>query len=93
MKKLKHQHDQKNVPDCCKKKKRSKMTMLSCNCPCGGKKIPGLPGVEKTEVLPYRFAEWIATLDEDALLSYHGKRLIDRHGDPPDPPPKLPLSS
>ena len=87
--KKKHQHDHESVPDCCKKKKRHKMTMLSCNCPCGDNKLPGLPGAEKTEILPYRFTEEIAALTEDILFSPHGKRLLDQQGDPPDPPPKL----
>jgi len=91
--KKKHQHDRENVPDCCKKKKRSKMTMLTCNCPCGKNKLPGMPGAEKTEILPYRFTEGIIALAEGTLFSSHKKRLTDRHGDPPDPPPKLsPLS-
>ena len=91
--KKKLQHDHKNVPDCCKKKKRSKMTMLSCNCPCGDNKIPGMPGAEKTEVLPYRFNEGIVPLAENPLLTPPRKSLTDRHGDPPDPPPKLHLTS
>jgi len=91
--KKKLQHDHKNVPDCCKKKKRSKMTMLSCNCPCGGNKMPGLAGSEKTEVMPYRFNDGIVSLAEIPLFSSTGKCLTDRHGDPPDPPPKLHLIS
>jgi hypothetical protein len=91
--KKKLQHDHKNVPDCCKKKKRSKMTMLSCNCPCGGNKMPGLAGSEKTEVMPYRFNDGIVSLAENPLFSSTGKCLTDRHGDPPDPPPKLHLIS
>jgi hypothetical protein len=93
MKKLKHQHDHENVPDCCKKKKRHKMTMLSCNCPCGDNKLPALPGAEKTEIMPYRFTEGVVALYEDTLFSYHKKRLTDRRGDPPDPPPKVALLS
>jgi hypothetical protein len=83
------QHDHKNVADCCKKKKRPKMTMLTCNCPCGDNKIPGMHGSERTEVMPYRFNDEIVPLDDNALFSSHGKRLTDRQGDPPDPPPKL----
>jgi hypothetical protein len=92
IKKLKHEHAKKKVPDCCRKK-LNKTPMLTCNCPCGSKKIPGLPGSEKNEVLPYLFAEWIAHLDEDSLLLSNGKRLTGRHGDPPDPPPKQAVTS
>jgi hypothetical protein len=87
--KKKMQHDHKNLPDCCKKKKPAKMTMLSCNCPCGGNRMPGLAGSEKTEVMPYRFNEGILSIAENPLFSSPGKSLTDRHGDPPDPPPKL----
>ncbi len=91
--KKKHQHDQGNVSECCKNKKRHKMTMITCNCPCGDNKLPGLPGAEKTEILPYRFTEGIVALAEDTLFSSHGKRLTDHHGDPPDPPPKVAILS
>jgi hypothetical protein len=87
--KKKHQHDQENVPDCCKNKKVNKTTILTCNCPCGNNKHPGLPGAEKSEQLPYRFTEGTIALAEDTLVSFHQIRLTDRHGDPPDPPPKL----
>jgi hypothetical protein len=42
---------------CCLKKKRHKMTMPTCNCPCGSNNHPGLPGAEKSEQLPYHFVE------------------------------------
>jgi hypothetical protein len=77
--KKKHQHDQGNVSECCKNKKRHKMTMISRNCPCGDNKMPGLPGAEKTEILPYRFKEGIVALAEDTLFSSHKKRLTDHH--------------
>jgi len=87
--KKKHQHDQENIPDCCKKTKRQKVTILTCNCPCGSNKHTGLPGGEKSEQLPYHFAEGLLVLDENALASFHRYRPTDRHGDPPDPPPKI----
>jgi hypothetical protein len=39
--------------------------------------------------LPYRFTEMVFALHEDALTPFHQNRLTDRHGDPPDPPPKV----
>jgi len=87
--KKKHQHDCDNVPDCCKNKKRVKTIVLTCNCPCGSNKLPGLPGDEKSEQLPYCFTNEGIFLDENALVSFLMYRLTDRHGDPPDPPPKL----
>jgi hypothetical protein len=92
IKKLKQEQAKKNVPECCRKK-QNKTPMFTCNCPCGGKKLPGLAGAERTEVLPYRFAEEIVTPDVNAHFTSYGKRLTDHHGDPPDPPPKLNLIS
>jgi hypothetical protein len=92
IKKLKHEHAKKEVPDCCRKK-QSKKPMLTSNCPCGSKGTSGLPGVEKTEVIPYRFNEGIVPLAENPLFTSPGKSLTDHHGDPPDPPPKLAILS
>jgi hypothetical protein len=88
LKKQKQGDDRQGVPECCKNKKRHKMTMLNCNCPCGSNKQLGLWGAEKSEQLPYRFTEGIVALTEDSLFSSYEQRLSDRHGDPPDPPPK-----
>ena len=85
--KKKQQHERESVPACCKKKKHSKISILTCNCPCGGNKIPCIPGAENTEILPSRFSDGIIALAEGTLLSTHKKRLTNRHGDPPDPPP------
>jgi hypothetical protein len=94
-KKLKHGHDlaRAQFPDCCKKKQRHRMTMLTCNCPCGSNDAPGLPGTENSELMPYRFNEGVIALDEDVLFSSHGDLFKDRHVDPPDPPPKLAILS
>jgi hypothetical protein len=87
--KQKHEHDRHVIPDCCKKKTRHKMTMLSCNCPCGGNKSPGMLGAENSEQLPFLFTEGVIALDENALVSYQRFRLTDRNASPPDPPPRL----
>ena len=94
-KKLKHQHDlaQTKLSECCKKKKRQKMIMFTCNCPCGSSNAPVLPGTENSELLPYRFSEGAIALDEDALLPSYGNLLTDRYVIPPDPPPKLSILS
>jgi hypothetical protein len=91
LKKQKHEHERQVVPECCKKIKRHKMTMLTCNCPCGDDRQLGLWGTEKSEQLPYCFTEGAIALDEDTLVSGHQYCLTDRHTDPPDPPPKLSL--
>ena len=89
LKKQKQERERQGIPNCCKNKKRHKMTMLTCNCPCGSNKLPGLLSVENTEQLPYRYTQGEIALAEDTLFSSHKKRLTDRHGSPPDPPPKL----
>ncbi len=93
-KKLKHEHDlerEEGVADCCKKKQRSS-PRLTCSTPCGSKPFV-LWGAEKFEQLPYHFNAAALVFHEDLLAAIDRNRLTDRHGDPPDPPPKLiPLS-
>ena len=91
LKKQKHQHDRQGVPECCKNKKRHKMTMLSCNCPCDSGKQAGLRGTETSEQLPYHFTAGIFEIYENSSFAILNSRLKDRYGDPPDPPPKLAL--
>jgi hypothetical protein len=91
MKKLKSQKNSGNV-SCCKKKMRHRMTMISCNCPCGGNVQPFLPGAENSEHLPCRFNE-VIVMDYDKLCLASAYPMTDRDFDPPDPPPKLLLLS
>jgi hypothetical protein len=84
-----HEHDHGQVADCCKKKQGGK-TVLSCGCPCGTKHLAFWSG-EKCEQLPYRFSEGVPAFRADDLSSACRTRLTDRHGDPPDPPPKIRL--
>ena len=93
MKKLKHQHNQENLPECCKNKKRHKMTMLTCNCPCGSNNLPGLLGTESSEQLPFRFTQEIVALAENSLFSFYEQSLTDQLANPPEPPPKLAISA
>jgi hypothetical protein len=88
-KKLKPRHGSDKVADCCKKKVRHRMAMISCNCPCGGNKQPFLPGADGSEHLPYRFVE-VVIMEYATLLFTSGNRMSDRDFEPPDPPPKLP---
>ena len=92
MKKMKHQHDSGHAV-CCKKKMRHRMTMISCNCPCGGDNIPGITGFEKSEQLPYRFSNNIIPNLEGQLLTQKGGKPDSLTGDPPDPPPKILIST
>jgi hypothetical protein len=90
-KKLRHQHEQEeaNLPPCCRKTKRSAGPILTCNCPCGSNKTIGLWGGSQNEQLPYRFAGVVPVCAGEQHLALPLDRLADRHGDPPDPPPKL----
>ena len=90
LKKKEHHHDddQAQAADHCEKKQQGAKPVFACGCPCGNGKTPGLWGAEKFEQLPYRFIEAALVFHEDTLFSSHQLRLTDRHGEPPDPPPK-----
>ncbi len=91
MKKLKRQKNS-GYTSCCKKRMRHRMTMISCNCPCGGNGQPFLPSSENSEHLPCRYSE-VIVMEYDTLLSASSCPMAYRDIDPPDPPPKLPLQS
>jgi hypothetical protein len=76
------------VAECCRKKKRDVQQVLTC-CPCGSSKMVGLWGAQKFEQLPNRFAGIIPVSCGEFRFHPFIDRLTDRHGDPPDPPPKL----
>ena len=84
-------HDDKNVPPCCRKKHHEHAAgpVLKCTCPCGSNKLLGLWHGEKFEQLPYRFVAGLTAPREDESYPPLNSRLTDRHGDPPEPPPKL----
>ncbi len=88
-KKLQHDHERKDTGSCCKKKRQSGKPVLRCGCPCGGNNQLASWGESKYEHLPYRFSEEMLFIHQDKLLFIHQNRLIDRYGDPPDPPPKF----
>jgi hypothetical protein len=92
-KKQQHDHERHHgqVADCCKERQHDK-TVLSCGCPCGTKHLALWSG-ERYEQLPYRFNGGIPAFHADAPSSAYRKRLTQRHGEPPDPPPKIALFS
>ncbi|HEY6839395.1 MAG TPA: hypothetical protein VI389_11675 [Geobacteraceae bacterium] len=95
-KKLQHEHEHEHehahkVSDCCKHEEHGK-PVLKCGCPCGDAKQLGLWGV-KVEQLPYRFTQKNLVFCVDTAFPLRNERLTDRHGDPPDPPPKLAILS
>ena len=84
-----HQNNE-NVQASQSKEERSKnKTVYKCGCPCGKGRLLALTGFGSNELLPINTSEkielpYVATLYTD--LSH---RLTSRHGDPPDPPPRL----
>ena len=66
-----------------------KVTVLKCGCPCGKGKLLAINGFGSNEIIPFIANERIAPLHAATLFTDLSKRLASRHGDPPDPPPKL----
>jgi hypothetical protein len=87
-----HEADESSAP-CCKKKPGGKKVEITCNCPCGSGKHIALWGAEKIQHLPYRFTSGIPLSLENSIEPSTPDRLTSRHGEPPDPPPKLTLIS
>lgn len=84
-----HEDEDNDTADCCKKKPVEKKTVIACGCPCGGEKQAALTIVGTSEVLPFRFTEQFSIPDTKTIYSNLTHRLTSRHGEPPDPPPKL----
>jgi len=84
-----HKHDENKTADCCKRKSVEKKLILTCNCPCGSANQSDLTITEESEVLPFHFREQFSIPRTDTAFINHQHRLSSRHGEPPDPPPKL----
>jgi hypothetical protein len=80
-------------PDCCKKKPVNKKTVIACGCPCGNGKHAALSASSSSEVLPFQFTEQLRLSHTDTTFANPTHRLTSRHGEPPDPPPRLSLIS
>jgi hypothetical protein len=68
-------------------------TVYKCGCPCGKDKMLSLTGFGSNELLPITSSEKIQPLHVETVFSDLLNRLASRHGEPPDPPPRLPLLS
>ena len=86
-----HLHDdgQEGTADCCKKKTVEKKTVIACGCPCGDGKQASLSTGSSTEILPFHFTEQLHVPHTETTYTTLTQRLTARHGEPPDPPPKL----
>lgn len=85
--------EQEQVPDCCKKKERDTTPVLTCACPCGDRQSPLFSGTERFEQLPFHFSDGLPVVNEERITPLEQRRQTDRHGAPPDPPPKLVIPS
>ena len=88
--------------DCCSKgsdkktggtvqKEKSTKTELvfKCGNRCGTDKQFVLAGAGTSELLPYKYSQRIAPPHEGTRYFNYPHRMISRHSDPPDPPPRL----
>jgi hypothetical protein len=64
-------------------------TVLKCGCPCGKGKPFALNGFGSNELLPIITNERVEIPHIETLFADLSHRLASRHGEPPDPPPKL----
>jgi len=80
-------------PDCCKKVPAKTKTIIACGCPCGNAKQVALSASCTSEVVPFNFTECFNVPHTGTIFSKSTHRLTSRHGEPPDPPPKLSLCS
>jgi hypothetical protein len=88
------QVNNKNTSSCCKTKPVGKVAELRCStCPCGSNKLLSLWGAEKLQHLPYRFISQNPPQDKQLHTHPSPRRLISRHGEPPDPPPIISIRS
>lgn len=86
-----HIHDDVEVdePECCKKERADKKTVIACGCPCGSGKQSALSSGGTSEVIPFHFTEQFSTPLTETSFTNPALHLTSRHNDPPDPPPKL----
>lgn len=85
-----HGTEDTDTPDCCKKEQGgSKETVIACGCPCGNGKTDTLPTSSSSEALPFHYAKQFNTPHTATPYFSLVHRLTSRHGEPPDPPPKL----
>ena len=88
-----HEDDENGTPDCCQTKPVDKKTIIACGCPGGNGKQVALSASGTSEVLPYHFTERFSLPHTDTHFPNLTQRLTSRHGEPPDPPPKLSICS
>ena len=90
-----HIHDdtEADEPECCKKERADKKTVIACGCPCGNGKQAAFTTGGTSEVLPFHFTETFSIPSSDTTFSNLTHRLKTRLVEPPDPPPKFSICS
>lgn len=71
----------------------NRQTVSISTCPCGSGKELTFPGSEKTPHIPCRFLTGIPVRTTAQLTRLHPEQLDSQHGEPPEPPPKIPAAS
>lgn len=88
-----HEDAETDEPECCKKERVEKKTVIACGCPCGNGKQDALSASGTSEVLPFHFTEQFSIPHSTTAYFSLIHHLTSRHGEPPDPPPKLSFCS
>jgi hypothetical protein len=90
---VQHPHDEKAQEPVQKAATTKSETVYKCGCPCGKGKLLALAGFGSNELLPIDASERIEIPHVETLYEDLSHRLASRHGEPPDPPPRLSLFS
>jgi hypothetical protein len=87
------QHDDHKTDTVQKTDSNKNETVYKCGCPCGKGKLLALNGFGANELLPISPSERIELQHVETLFADLSHRLVSRHSEPPEPPPRLPLIS
>jgi hypothetical protein len=86
--------DGQDEPECCRRKHESKSTTSTISSrPCGSSKVLALFGTAHSDLLFSHFRLGNLVIFEASIFAHTPARQSDWPGDPPDPPPRLFLSS
>lgn len=85
-----HEAEHDETADCSQKKPGDRETVIAaCGCPWESGEKAVLSTGETDEQMPFHFSKEIRIPHSDTNFSIQAHQLTSRHGDPPDPPPKL----